>query len=425
MSRTMRSEVADSWRRSAAAGVDVDRHEPTLTLNKDTFLEHRRAHALSAVYPLLEEVLGQTTRACEALLALSDEAGQLLWVSGSRAALSQAEAVGFVEGANWDERLLGTNAPGTSLALDRPVMASGAEHYRPDLRSFTCAASPIHDPGSGAVVGVLDITGGPEVAVPQTIAMVRIAARLAETELARRSVTSGRAGMPDGHQEQVWLSGLSPDSFHLQVLGRREGVLRRGERTVTLSPRHTEILVLLAGARGGLTGEELAVLLDSHDVTGSTVRAELNRLRHLIGEEVLGSRPYRLHAGMAGDWHAVQAHLAAGDLGRALRDYLGPVLPHSQAPGVETVRTQVQDELRQAVLHSGRADLMAVWTRSSWGGDDYDLWAAQRRLLPAGSPLQSLVRAQLARLNRDYGLGSATPGAESRRGGGSTGRAQV
>lgn len=164
------------------------------------------------------------------------------------------------------------------------------------------------------------------------------------------------------------------------------------------------------------------MLLYPQDVTGSTVRAELNRLRHLVGEDVLGSRPYRLHAGMAGDWHAVQAQLATGDVGQALRDYLGPVLPHSQAPGVETVRGQVQEELRQAVLDSGRLDLMAVWTRSSWGGDDYDMWAAQRRLLPAGSPLQSLVRAQLARLDRDYGL-AAGPG--SWRGGGSTGRAQV
>lgn len=421
----MRPEVAESWRRSAAAGVVVDHREPTEILSKEMLLEHRRAHALSAVYPLLEEVLGQTTRSCAALMALSDEAGQLLWVSGSSAALCQAEAVGFVEGANWDERLSGTNAPGTSLALDRPVVVSGAEHYRVDLRSFTCAASPIHDPRSGAIVGVLDITGGPDLAVPQTIAMVRVAARLAETELARQSVTGGPAGMPGGHQEQVWLSGLSADSFHLQILGRREGVLRRGERTLTLSPRHTEILVLLAGARAGLSGEELAVLLYSHDVTGSTVRAELNRLRHLVGEEVLGSRPYRLYAGMAGDWHAVQAHLAAGDVGRAVRDYLGPVLPHSQAPGVETVRAHVQDELRQAVLHSGRVDLMAVWTRSSWGGDDYEMWAAQRLLLPDGSPLQSLVRAQLARLDRYYGLVPATPGPESRRGEGSTGRAQV
>ncbi len=164
------------------------------------------------------------------------------------------------------------------------------------------------------------------------------------------------------------------------------------------------------------------MLLYPHAVTGSTVRAELNRLRQLVGEEVVGSRPYRLQVGLAGDWYTVQAHLAAGDVGWALRDYLGPVLPHSQAPGIDTIREQVQGELRQAVLHSQRLDLMAVWTRSSWGGDDYDMWTAQRRLLPAGSALRPLVLAQLARLDRAYGTPApAAPG----RGGGSTGRAQV
>ncbi|MGI8949300.1 MAG: GAF domain-containing protein [Ornithinimicrobium sp.] len=422
---TARREVVDSWCRSAAAGVDVDSVEPTLTLSRKDLLEHRRSHPLSTVYPLLEEVLGQAARGCGALLALSDEAGQLLWVSGASSALRQAEAVGFVEGANWDERLSGTNAPGTALALGRPLVVNGEDHYRSALRPFNCSASPIHDPGSGSVIGVLDITGGLDVAVPQTLAMVRAAARLAETELARQRLAAPTSVMSGGHPEQMRPGGPSSDSFQLQVLGRREGVLRRGDRALMLSPRHTEILLLLAGAPRGLSGEELALLLYSRDVTGSTVRAELNRLRRLLGEEVLASRPYRLDAGMAGDWHAVQAHLAAGDVGWALRDYVGPVLPHSVAPGIEDVRAQLQEELRHAVLRSGRVDLMAVWTRSSWGDDDYEMWAAQRRLLPTGSPMQSLVRAQLARLDRDYGLAAPGSGLGPVRGDASMGRAQV
>ncbi len=195
---TTRPEVADSWRRSAAAGVDVDSQESPVTLGMQTLTHHRRSHRLSSVYPLLEEVLGQAARACDALLALTDEAGQLLWVSGSPATLRKAETIGFVEGANWDERLAGTNAPGTALATNRPVVVTGEEHYRVAVKPWNCAASPIHDPGSGAILGVLDITGGADIAVPQTIAMVRAAARLAETELARQSMAQGSTGMPGG-----------------------------------------------------------------------------------------------------------------------------------------------------------------------------------------------------------------------------------
>lgn len=417
----MRSEVADSWRRSAAAGVDVDSTDSVITLPTDTLLDYREAHPLSQVFPLLEEVLGEAAKQCDALLALSDEAGQLLWISGSSATLRRAERVGFVEGANWDERLVGTNAPGTALTLGRPVVVTEREHYRALVRSFSCVASPIHDPVSRSIIGVLDITGGPAVAVPQSLAMVRAAARLAEAELAKHA---REASLPAGMRLLDIASGgrLGLADFHLEGLGRRAGVLSRGGRSTTLSPRHTEIMVVLSGAPRGLSGDELAMSIYPHDVTASTMRAEMNRLRHLVGEDVVESRPYRLSASVAGDWHAVQAHLAAGSTSSALRDYLGPLLPYSQAPGVEELREQVQNELRHAVLRSGRADLMAVWTRSSWGSDDYEMWSAQQRQLPAGSALQPLVRAQLARLDRDYAV-SPVPG--RRPVGGSSGSAQV
>ncbi len=407
----MRSEVADSWRRSAAAGVDVDATDPAITLPADALDDHREAHPLSRVYPLLEDVLGAAARECGALLALTDDVGQLLWVSGSRATLRKAELIGFVEGANWDERVAGTNAPGTALALDRPVVVSGEEHFRVAVRPWNCVASPIHDPRTGAVLGVLDITGGADVAVPQTLAMVNTAARLAEAELAR----AGLARPAPGDDR-----GIGADAFRLECLGRREGLLRRGGRTVALSPRHTELVVVLAGAPLGLSGEELALLTYPGDVTASTLRAEMNRLRHLVGDEVVGSRPYRLRVPLAGDWHAVQAHVAAGDVARAVRAYVGPVLPHSEAPGVRDLRDEVAAEVRLAVLRSGRTDLMMVWTRSAWGGDDHEMWLAQQRLLPPGSAVQPLVRAQLARLDAAYGVAPSRS-----RGGGSTGRAHV
>lgn len=409
----MRSEVADSWRRSAAAGVDVDSTDPAITLPADALDDHREAHPLSQVYPLLEDVLGAAARECDALLAVTDDVGQLLWVSGSSSTLRKAELIGFVEGANWDERLAGTNAPGTALALDRPVVVSGEEHFRVAVRPWNCVASPIHDPRTGAVLGVLDITGGPDVAVPQTLAMVNTAARLAEAELARSGLARAASATLEGR-------GGGTDVFRLECLGRREGLLRRGGRTVSLSPRHTEMMVVLAGAPLGLSGEELALLTYPGDVTASTVRAEMNRLRHLVGDEVVGSRPYRLRVPLAGDWHAVQAHLAAGDVASALRAYIGPVLPHSEAPGVRDLREEVAAEVRLSVLRSSRTDLMMVWTRSAWGADDHEMWLAQQRLLPPGSAVQPLVRAQLARLDAAYGV--APPRS---RGGGSTGRAQV
>jgi hypothetical protein len=196
----------------------------------------------------------------------------------------------------------------------------------------------------------------------------------------------------------------------MESLGRNDTLLtiddgRRRRQTVRLSPRHSEILLLLASAPRGLSGDELAVLLYEEDSSASTLRVEMGRLRSLLGEDLLASRPYRLVAGLAGDWLGVEAHLAAGDVASAMRAYRGPLLPRSVAPGVVRLRESIEGDVRTAILRSGRADLMSAWTRSASGADDYEMWQAQARVLGAGSPLMPLVQSQIQRLDRELGSG--------------------
>ena len=47
---------------------------------------------------------------------------------------------------------------------------------------------------------------------------------------------------------------------------------------------------------------------------------------------------------------------------------------------------------------------MSAWTRSTWGRDDYEMWEAQRRVVPVSSPIRALVDGQLARLDRELGV---------------------
>ncbi len=395
----MRAEVAESWQRSAASGVDADTVDAPITLDSENLRDYRRAHRLAQVFPLLDDVLGQAARDCDTIMAVSDEAGQLLWVCGKPQVLREAEAIGFVEGSNWDERLAGTNAPGLALSTGRTATVIGAEHFRTSVRPWSCAATPIHDPLSASLLGVLDITGREAISKPETVALVRAAARMAESEIARAALT------------QAMPTRDSPgDGAHvaLESLGRSESLLTlsSGGGTGTpmrLSPRHSEIVLLLASAPRGLSGDELAVLLYEDDGGESTLRAELNRLRHLLGTDLLPSRPYRLAATLSGDWLAVQAMLAAGDVRGAAGAYRGPLLPRSIAPGVSRLRTDMHDAVRRAILASGAPDLMSTWTRSAWGADDYQMWQAQRAALKPGSPLFPLVDGQISRLDREFG----------------------
>ncbi|GAA6525058.1 GAF domain-containing protein [Intrasporangium sp. DVR] len=405
----VRAQVADSWVRSAAAGVHADTVDAPITLPADALHDHREAHPLASVFPVLDDVLGQAARDCDAIMAVSDAAGQLLWVCGTPSVLRRAEAIGFVEGSNWDERVAGTNAPGMALRLDAPVNIIGAEHFRRSVQRWSCAATPIHDPSDQSLLGVLDITCADALVVPQTMAMVRAAARMAEAELARELLVRSRAGAAGTEPRRGGLGAT------LEGLGRDEALLRiddgRGRRTtLRLSRRHSEILLLLAAAPRGLSGDELAVLLYEEDISPSTLRVELGRLRALLGDDLLASRPYRLVADVSADWLAVESHLAAGSVGLALRAYRGPLLPRSAAPGIARLRDALAASLRRAVLASREADLMSTWTRSSWGADDYEMWQAQLGALGARSPLRPLVTAQLARLDSELGTGTQPSG---------------
>jgi hypothetical protein len=398
----VREVVADSWLRSVAAGVDADASRPPITLGRDLLADYRAEHPLARVFPLLYDVIGRAAEDCDSVMAVTDERGQLLWVRGKSWVLRQAEAIQFVEGAQWDERHAGTNAPGTALRLDVPVTIKSAEHFVRPVQRWSCAAAPIHEPGSNAILGVLDITGGQDVDSPQTIAMVRAAARMAESELAARAAVDA-ARYPGPRRTAAPGLPYPQAEISLSGLGRSECVVSIGSRTFRLSPRHSEIVVILASCPGGLTGDELAYLLYPADVTSCTPRAELVRMRALLGERVLASRPYRLNCDVTSDWAAVSAQVAAGNLAEALRLYRGPLLPRSEAPGVAELRGDLDRALRAAILATDRPELLVSWTRTRWGSNDLPVWQRLHAMLPADSPLRPVAAATAAKLDAELG----------------------
>ena len=242
----LREVVAQSWQRSARAHVDPDA-DPPVTLADSDLAAYRAAHPLSAVVKVLRELVGGTADDGEHLMAISDAGGRLLWVEGHTGARRRAETMNFVEGAAWDEEHAGTNAPGTALALGRPVQIFSTEHYRHTVQGWTCAAAPIRDPATGQMIGVIDVTGGDLVAHPHSLALVKAAARVAEDELGwRRDPRSG-----------IWTpTATEPD--RLEVLGRNDGLLRQNGRDIRLNRRQAEVMFILSMHPLGMTGEQLA-----------------------------------------------------------------------------------------------------------------------------------------------------------------------
>ena len=162
----LRPVVSDSWRRSVRSGLDPERSLAQLRLDEARLAEARATHPLAIAMPVIRRLLVEEAAEAGLLVAVSDAAGQLLWVEGDSVLRAQAETMHFLPGADWSEDSAGTNAPGTALALGRPVQIFGPEHLLRPVTPWSCSAAPIREPDTGAILGVLDLTGGPEVACP-------------------------------------------------------------------------------------------------------------------------------------------------------------------------------------------------------------------------------------------------------------------
>lgn len=388
--RPVRSVVADSWRRSARAGVGPD-GAASVELTDGDLGAYRAEHPLARVMPLVRELMGPFASDGEHLLAVCDAHGRLLWVEGHPATRRRADRMNFVPGARWSETAVGTNAPGTAVAVDRPVQVFAAEHFIRQVQPWTCAAAPVHDPRTGQVLGAVDITGGDGLAHPHSLGFVQAVARAAESQL-----TLLAPPRPAG------------EAPALTALGRDEAGLRLAGRPFALSRRHSELLVLLARHPEGLTGDELlCALYEDESVPPVTLRAELTRLRRLLGPGLLVSRPYRLTAPVESDVALVERRLRAGAVTAAAAAYTGPLLPASRAPAVIRVRRRLADGLRAALIAHRDPDLLADWAHAPWGEDDLEVWRALATVRPTAA-----VRARLTALESEL---AADPGTCARR----------
>lgn len=386
---SLRPLVLDSWQRSLAGGMDPEHSLAAIRLDEDALAEIRAAHPLATGMPVIRRLLVESAADAGLVVAVSDAAGQLLWVEGSRSLRSRAESMHFMPGADWTEASAGTNAPGTALALGRPVQIFGPEHLARPVTPWSCSAAPIHDPDTGAVLGVLDLTGGPEVANAQSLSLVRATVAAVEAELRIERLSPRQ---PSSFSAGEW------SMPSLDVLGGHGAVLNCGPSRSRLSLRHSELLLLIALAPDGLTSAELATGLSADEQAQVTIRAEVSRLRSVIGPLELASRPYRLRNAVQTDVTAVRDDLVVGRVRRAVATYRGPVLPASTAPAVVRIRDDVHRAVRAALLAGDDADALLSFADTDHGRDDADIWVRALQVLPPSSPRATQVATHVRQL---------------------------
>jgi hypothetical protein len=279
------------------------------------------------------------------------------------------------------------------------------------LHSGSSAAAPIHDPETGATIGIVSLSGSFKRAHPHGFSMVVAAAHIVEVhlsheaaqrderlkveylELVRQNGAEASAVINPGgrvllsspigwlgsrlrlsadgvplapateevtieslnggggffvHRGAAGAEGASRPELRLIALGRDRVEGAVGGRAFKFTPRHGEILVILAHHPDGLDEAELGRALHGEAIKEVTVRAEISRLRKLLGS-IVKTRPYRLAADVSADFLELESLLDTGAVDAATARYDGPLLACSKAPAVVAVRERIDAAMRATV----------------------------------------------------------------------------
>jgi hypothetical protein len=187
----------------------------------------------------------------------------------------------------------------------------------------------------------------------------------------------------------------------LSLLGRDVADVALDGRSLHLGRRHTEIVALLVAHPDGMTTEELAADLYGDSGQPGSIRVQMHRLRRLFGGSI-DQEPYRLAMDVRADLTRIQSLLDRGAVREAAERYKGPLLPHSEAPGVVREREALDAWLRQAVITSDDVPTLWAWVQSPSGADDLLAWKRLLAGLGYGDPRRHLAATHVASLRAMY-----------------------
>lgn len=166
-------EILESWKRCRSKNVFPFYKTCPLVLSPEEFGKKLADNLdlIEIAKPVIENIY-KFVSGSGFVVMLCDENGYILRIVGDEARVNSIAQARVVEGACCSENVVGTNAIGTSIVLDKPMQVCAYEHWTSCMHIGTCSASPVHDPVNGRIIGCLDMTGPRELVNPHTLGMV-------------------------------------------------------------------------------------------------------------------------------------------------------------------------------------------------------------------------------------------------------------
>ncbi|CAN5605146.1 transcriptional regulator MimR [soil metagenome] len=145
--------VLSSWRRSRDLQVHPDRVELPYLREPDT--DTPLTHAAA---PVLRRIADDLASQAVSVVLTSADGLVLDRIAADSKIERMLDDVHLARGYSYAEQFAGTNGIGTALETGKPAFIQGSEHYVGTLGRLACAGSPIREPVTRRVLGVIDLT---------------------------------------------------------------------------------------------------------------------------------------------------------------------------------------------------------------------------------------------------------------------------
>ena len=178
-----RPVVLEGWMRCRAHGINPRAERALIDITPEELLSILHNDDLGRAGKSILDGFQQLMGGIGHVAVLADAQGRILYEVGHPKIQARLAEINLKAGAVWAEPVVGLNGVGTPLALRRPELVFGHEHYCQGWQPWVCYGSPVRDPDSGRIVGVIDITGLARYASAQMMGLTMSIAQLVEQNL--------------------------------------------------------------------------------------------------------------------------------------------------------------------------------------------------------------------------------------------------
>ena len=230
----VRPTIYDSWRRCGELEVDPWQKTNTHLLDpiQLAHLQARSRQLIEICLPYMNSLYA-FVQGSGFVIALTDKNGVLLKIVGDSDIREQIKTGGFIEGADYTEKSVGTNAIGTALFLNEPVQVYSYEHYCRCSQVSTGSCALLRD-GEGQVIGTICMVGYDYNVHSHTLGMTVAAAEAIHRITGERKLQRAYR-MSDAYKSTI-MDCVSQGVLALDMTGVLTHINRRAYRMLSLDP---------------------------------------------------------------------------------------------------------------------------------------------------------------------------------------------